>query len=403
VSDPGVHARAHAEELTRLLADLVAIPSVTGDELALAEFCAGWLTEHGVEARLQPVDGRANVIGVAGVGPDALVLSGHLDTVPPERAGWTRDPFEPLLEEGRLVGLGASDLKASLAACLMAQRFVAQRAAAGERVGGRLVTAFTVEEETTGRGTRAFLDEALESGLLDPARTVAVITEPSNLVDVGLGNKGTCFAVVRLVGRGGHGSRPAEADSPIDGVRALLEGLPALHGALAARHAHARLGVPSITPTVVRAGDVARRNAIPDEAELVLDCRVTPGLWADGFRELSAHLDVYLEECLPEGVEGSAELTLARPGQLLDEAHPLALLALATLRDEMGLERAAFHWAPSGNDACFFAERGIDALNKVGPGLPSQAHRGDEYADVELAVRAVEFYARLALSWFAAR
>ena len=60
------------DEILGLLADMIAIDSVTGNERPLAEFCAGWLRAHGIEAILQPCKDRFNTIGVVGQGTDAL-------------------------------------------------------------------------------------------------------------------------------------------------------------------------------------------------------------------------------------------------------------------------------------------------------------------------------------------
>lgn len=384
--------RERSEEVAGLLARMISIPSVTGDELALARACCDWLGEHGVAPTLVPCLGRANAVGVVGAGERALVLSGHLDTVPPEPGAWSGDAFEPRREGDRIHGLGASDMKASLAAAAFAARWLAE---SGAPLAGRLVLAFTVEEETTGRGTVELLRWARATGFLDPPRTSCIVMEPTGLEPC-LGNRGTVFARIELTGLGGHGSRPAASRNPIDECRALLARLADLQDELGRSAADPDLGAPTLTPTVVRAGDGARPNAIPERAELVVDCRVPPALWADGFAPLRERLEEVVVRRAAAGYTARLELVNARPGQRLARDHALPATVLELLRGPLRRPTADFHFTPAGNDAVFFEREGIPALNKLGPGLTACAHRADEYALLPLVLDAVELYARAA-------
>ena len=98
-----------------LLAELVAIPSVSGNEKWLAERLAALLLDGGASVAQ---DGR-NVCARRGDGGPTLLLNSHIDTVPPVD-GWTTYPWNPRIEGDRLVGLGANDAKASVAAMLEA-------------------------------------------------------------------------------------------------------------------------------------------------------------------------------------------------------------------------------------------------------------------------------------------
>ncbi len=386
-------AARHRDEVTRLLADMVAIDSVTGREEAFGAFCADWLAAEGIDARLVPCEGRANLVaqlGSTAPGAPTLVVSGHLDTVPADAARWSRDPWDPAVVDGRMVGLGTSDLKASIAAAFVAARYLRDA-----DLAGRVVLAMTVEEETTGAGTRGFLEWALAEGFLDPARTVAAVTEPTGLDHVSLGNRGTCFAAARVVGRGGHGSRPHLARNPLDAVHELLAGLPEVRARWERTAADPELGRSQATPTSVLGGARERLNMIPETAELVLDCRVNRPLWEDGFAPLARQLEQLAEPARAAGFEVAWQLLHRRGGHKLAADHPLARLGLDVLRGDLGFERAEFRYTPAANDAVFFAECGIPALNKVGPGHPECAHRVDEHVEIENLVRGVAFFVQL--------
>ena len=102
--------------MTDLLQKLIAIPSLSRDEKAVADFLEAWLTEQG----LAPHRCGNNLWCSHGSGP-AVLLDAHIDTVKPV-AGWRRDPFTPAVEDGRLYGLGSNDDGASVVAIIEAYR-----------------------------------------------------------------------------------------------------------------------------------------------------------------------------------------------------------------------------------------------------------------------------------------
>src|ERR1700756_2732724 len=123
----------------------IAVPSFTGSEGAMAELMAETFEEMGLHVQWQQVeDGRANVLGIregAGGGP-SLMLNGHLDTSYSGREPWLRHvpgfQPQPFVEEGRLYGLGISNMKGALACYVEAVRALAD---AGVRLRGDLMIA----------------------------------------------------------------------------------------------------------------------------------------------------------------------------------------------------------------------------------------------------------------------
>jgi acetylornithine deacetylase/succinyl-diaminopimelate desuccinylase-like protein len=383
------------DAIVQLLSDMVAIDSVTGNEGPLAEHCAGWLREHGIEAILQPCKGRHNVLGVVGSGEPALIVSGHLDTVPPNQGEWTYGPFTPTIADGKLYGLGTSDLHASTVGAYFASLFLRD---AG--LPGRLVTAFTIEEETTGDGTIGFLEWAERERFLDFSRTQCVVTEPTGLDQICLGNRGSSFLVLRVQGLGGHGSRPHLSRNPIDKLRAVLDGLDELERRWAERYPDAEFGHTTLTPTAFNAGELDRTNVIPEVAEAVVDCRPTPTLYREDLKLFRAELGECLRGFEEEGYEISVEELYPREGHKLDQAHPLAQTVMRVVREDLGRPQAEFRYTPAGNDAVFFGIKGIPTINKVGPGHPECAHRVDEHVSLENLFLGVELYTWIALRHF---
>jgi acetylornithine deacetylase len=237
-----------AAEVLALHRDLVAIRSVSGEEGAIADFAAGWLAGRGVAAERI----GNSLLAIAGEGP-LLLLDSHLDTVPPA-AGWTRDPFAVAVVDGRVVGLGSNDAKASVAAMMAA--FV--ELASGDPLPFALGLALVEGEETRGTGTQNVLAELASRG-----RSVlaAVIGEPTSL-DVAAAQKG--LLILELVA---HGDTCHAAHAVALGARnaavALARDLVALDRREIAPP-HPQLGPTTLQPTVVQAGSA--RNVVPGTA-----------------------------------------------------------------------------------------------------------------------------------------
>ncbi|HET7041592.1 MAG TPA: M20/M25/M40 family metallo-hydrolase, partial [Gemmatimonadales bacterium] len=253
-------------EILALHRAITAIRSVSGEEAALADFLGDLLRRNRVPvARL-----GASLLATVGEGP-VLLFDTHLDTVPPA-AGWTRDPWDVEVVEGRVYGLGANDAKASVAA--MTAAFLAFREA---DLPFTLALALVEGEETRGTGTEAVLAELARRGTPPEA---AVVGEPTGL-DIAIAQKG--LMVLELVARGEacHAANAA-ALGAANAARRLARDLVALE-ALDLGAPHPRLGPVTVEPTQLRAGTA--RNVVPGEATALLDVRTTPGLHGRGLVE----------------------------------------------------------------------------------------------------------------------
>ena len=149
----------------QLLELLVSTPSVSGDEGRIATSLSGILSGGGFKIQRE---GNSIWFTVGqGVRPNLLLLS-HLDTVPP-CAGWNSDPFKAYIKDGKIVGLGANDAKASVAAMILTAREIQHR-----HYEGSITFAFVADEERGGDGIRAIKPQL---GHID----AAVVGEPTGL------------------------------------------------------------------------------------------------------------------------------------------------------------------------------------------------------------------------------
>ena len=163
----------HEDEMTEFLIKMLRIPSVTGQEGDIQAFMAKTLAENGMvvdvfepsvdELRKHPAfvepqssyAGRPDVVGVlkgAG-GGRSLLLNGHIDVIPEGAAeNWEHGPWSGDIEDGKIYGRGASDMKSGAAAMTMALRALQQ---SGIRLQGDVTAEYVMDEELTGNGTLA--------------------------------------------------------------------------------------------------------------------------------------------------------------------------------------------------------------------------------------------------------
>jgi acetylornithine deacetylase len=348
-------------EILALHRAITAIRSVSGEEAGVADFLGDLLRRN----RVAVTRTGASLLATVGEGP-VLLFDTHLDTVPPA-SGWTRDPWDVRVVDGRVYGLGANDAKASVAA--MTAAFLAFREA---DLPFTLALALVEGEETRGTGTEAVLAELARRGTPPEA---AVVGEPTGL-DIAIAQKG--LMVLELVARGEacHAANAA-ALGAANAARRLARDLVALE-ALDLGAPHPSLGPVTVEPTQLRAGTA--RNVVPGEATALLDVRTTPGLHGRGLVErleaaVTGEVRVLSERLKPrETPEASPLVDAAR------EARPEArLFGSSTLSDLVFME-------------------GIPAL-KCGPGKTERSHTADEYVLESEILDGARFYTRLVRAW----
>ena len=326
------------------LARYVAIPSLSRHETALADAIAADLTRAGLHVRRQ----ANNLWCELGDTPrPRLLLNSHLDTVPPGQ-GWSHDPWQPQVCEGRLSGLGANDAKGCVVALLTTMLHLRKLLNRRESLGGTIVLALTAEEETSGQGLATLLPSLAP---LD----AAVVGEPTGLVPM-IAQRG--LLVLRGVahGRTGHPANtpPESADNAIATAARDLTSLadfdwgPA-HWLLGHCHAH-----------VTRIHGGIANNVIPDTCEFTLDIRTTPlethhALYERLRTALRSELQIHSDRLVP--VETALETAIVQ----------------ATCRARPGVHPAG---SPAMSDMVFLA--GVPAV-KFGPGQSARSHTPNEF------------------------
>ena len=337
------------------LSEFVAIPSVSGDEGRLADRIVEICGEAGVSAARR---GR-NVVAQRGDGAPRLLLNSHLDTVPPVE-GWSADPWSPRLSDGRLIGLGANDAKASVAAMLEA--FLTAPLSGS----GSLVFAATCDEETGGEGL-----ETLAAGL---AFDDAIVGEPNGFT-VAVSQKGLVKLRLTARGRAGHAARPHLADNAI--VRAAKDVLAVEGLEFTVEDPH--LGKPTAAVTLVSGG--VKSNVVPDRCEMTVDARTIGGF--DNEAMIAA---------IRNAVSSDVEVLSARFRPV--RGDPASRIARAALSAVGGGETGGFASVSDLAHLC-----GKPAI-VFGPGSPSESHRANESIALDALVEAPDIYRRTIAAYF---
>ncbi|HZQ81960.1 MAG TPA: M20/M25/M40 family metallo-hydrolase [Gaiellaceae bacterium] len=326
--------------ITELLSQLVAIDSVNpslvdggAGEREVADFVAEWGRAAGLEVDVVGSPARPSVVLRARGRGDgrSLLLCGHLDTV--GVTGMT-DPHTPRIDGDWLYGRGSYDMKAGLAAALVAVREAAQLELAGD-----VVVAAVADEEDASIG----MEEVLRSVHAD----AAIVTEPTEL-DVVVAHKGFMWSEVEVRGRAAHGSRPALGIDAIVKTGPLLIALAELDEALSVQTHHPLLGRGSVHASLIAGGH--ELSSYPDRCVLTIERRTLPG-------ERAADVERELGELLDRCAAGDADFAatqrtlLVRDPLEVDAGHEIVRTVAAAAAEVSGTEHAiagASFWADSG-------------------------------------------------------
>jgi acetylornithine deacetylase len=355
--------------LREMCARLIATPSVSstnpdldcGNE-AVAALLAEWFEALGFAVERMPVEpGKCNVVATAGRGAGGLVLAGHTDTVPYDAGRWRFDPLAATEHDGRLYGLGSSDMKGFLALALDALRDTDLR-----RLQAPLVLLATCDEETTMNGARALV--AADR----PRARHALIGEPTCMRPVHA-HKGIFTTAIRIRGRSGHSSNPALGRSALDGMHRVICALIGLRSELAQAHIDPAFEVPAPTLNLgyIHGGD--NPNRICAECELHIDFRTLPGMPLEGMQAL-------VRERVAQALDGlGLELEIVPLCAGTDAlGTPVTADIVRACAELTGHAPAT---AAFSTEAPFLSALGMDTV-VLGPGDVAVAHQPDEYLDL---------------------
>ena len=384
----------------------IAIPSFTGSEEELARFVQRTFEELGLQVQWQQVEeGRANVLGTwagAGGGP-SLMFNGHLDTSYSGREPWLAHvpgfQPEPFVREGRLYGLGISNMKGALACYVEAVRALQD---AGVRLRGDVLLATVCGEiektqygEAQGAEFRGYAAGTrhlvTHGGLAD----MCVLGEPTE-AKVVLGHFGSLWLRISTRGNFIHTAftEGRRGENSILRMREVLDAVLEWIPAWESDPENAYRGASAIVNVgALQGGFGWRVSRTPHRTDLFLDVRVPPTKPMPVARRQVLELVRGLAERFPEyGVEG--EVYVTAPGAEIEEDHPLVAAIDESHAEVFGSapERDVTRWF---SDASVLSRYGIATVNYgTSSGLPDPEY--GENLEIDGLVKIAEVYARAA-------
>ncbi len=326
------------QEAIDLLDRLIATPSTSRDEAATADIVEAFLKAR-VKGKVERI--YNNVYVRTPLWDDSrptLLMNSHHDTVRPSTS-YTRDPYEPTHEEGRIYGLGSNDAGGSVVSLISAYRYLEM-----EPLPYNMLLAISAEEEVMGEhGMRALLPTL---GHID----MALVGEPTGM-QAAVGERGLVVMDCTAHGIRGHAARN-------EGVNALYKAMEDIERIRNYRFERTSplLGDIKMTVTQISAG--TQHNVVPDECKFVIDIRTT-----DAY---SNEETVKIVQQLLEA-DTKERSTRVHASAIYTE-HPLVKAAIAIGRETFV--------SPTTSDMALM--HGIPSL-KMGVGQSSRSHGADEY------------------------
>lgn len=409
------------DDLVALTRDLIRIPTVNppGDAYTdCAEFIGRRLAARGFAVEYVRGVGaagdsdrypRTNVVArieAARPGP-CVHFNGHIDVVPAGQ-GWTVDPFEGVVKDGRVYGRGACDMKGGLAAAIVAVESLIDQ---GLFTAGALEISGTVDEESGGYGGVGHL--AKLGYFSRPRVDHVIIPEPLNVDRVCIGHRGVWWAEIETKGRVAHGSMPFLGNCAVRHMGAVLH---RIEEELIPRLAAKRTAMPvvpegarqsTININAIHGGqredhDGLPSPMVPDRCRMVIDRR-------------------YLIEEDPEAVRAEIvaileDLRAKRPGFDYELREVLAFLPTMTDADapvvravaeaiEAVLGRPATQVVSPGT----YDQKHVVRIGHLkdciayGPGILDLAHQPDEYVGIDDMIHSAQVMAMATLTLFGER
>jgi len=352
----------HLQNLVALPSVSCAVPEWDMSNRAVIDYLANCFANLGFSTEVMSLEqaGKANLLATLGSGDGGLVLAGHSDTVPYDADRWQSDPFALTEKDGKLYGLGATDMKGFFPVIIEAVKPYLD-----QTFKHPLIVLATADEESSMSGARALA----KTGIPGATPRYAVIGEPTELVPIRM-HKGIMMEAVRVRGQSGHSSNPALGKNALEAMNQVINELIGLRSELQLKYRNAGFAVqtPTLNLGCIHGGDGA--NRICGDCELHFDLRLLPGMDND---EVRAAIQ---QRLTPIAERSGTDIVLSSLFEGVDpfgEDEQSELVKLCEQLTGHHSESVAF-----ATEAPFMQQLGMQTV-VMGPGSINQAHQPDEF------------------------
>ena len=370
--------------------------------LALIEDVKAYCEQLGlsVDLTFNEAKNKANLFVTVPAGANAddvnhgLVLSGHTDVVPVDGQDWTSEPFTATIRGDKLYGRGACDMKGFIACALTMLPQAVKLSNAGQ-LRRPLHLALSFDEEIGCLGAPLILADLKARGITPD---YCIVGEPTNMAMV-VAHKGIAVYRCRVHGKSAHSSLIAQGVNAISYASRLVGYVDTLAEELSARNGALEDGdevftVPYSTLSVGTIHGGTATNIVPNLCEFTFDYRNLPHMTQDDvlapIQAKIAELNAQMQARAPEtGIELMQEESV--PAMTDNDSAELQSLIAALTGDD---ERHKVAYATEGGQ---FTNAGIPTII-CGPGSIEQAHKADEYVELNEIVRCDGFLQKLLTS-----
>lgn len=363
----------HLQHLVALPSVSCAVPEWDMSNRAVIDYLANCFADLGFNTQVIPLaqSNKANLVATLGSGDGGLVLAGHSDTVPYDAGRWQSDPFTLTEKDGKLYGLGATDMKGFFPVIIEAIKPYI-----GQTFKHPLIVLATADEESSMSGARALA----HTGIPGATPRYAVIGEPTELVPIRM-HKGIMMEAVRVHGQSGHSSNPALGKNALEAMNEVINELISLRTELQLKYRNPGFAVqtPTLNLGCIHGGDGA--NRICGACELHFDLRLLPGMDNDALRA------TIQQRLTPIAERSGTDIVLSSLFEGVDpfgEDEHSELVKICEQLTGNHSESVAF-----ATEAPFMQQLGMQTI-VMGPGSINQAHQPDEFIPLNQIVPAVK-------------
>lgn len=344
--------KRYTNDAVELLSELISTPSVSRDEKAAADVLQRKIKEWRLPCKR--IGNNLIVAKRLSKKKPTMLLNAHIDTVKPVET-WTRDPFVPTIEDGKLYGLGANDCGGGLVSLLQVYRILSVE----KDIPYNIIYVASCEEEVSGQnGFSAVLPEL-------PPIDVAIVGEPTGM-NPAIAEKGLMVIDGVAHGKSGHAAR----NEGVNAINEVLDDLQWLRD-YQFRKVSPFLGETRATVTVVHAG--TQHNVIPDKVEFVIDVR-TNEYYQNEF------VFAFLQKHMKSELKARS---FRLHSSFFPEDHPLIKRCKRMRMKPYG--------SPTLSDQALMPFPSF----KLGPGESSRSHTADEYIEIDEIRNAIKTYVKL--------
>ncbi|PBQ32017.1 acetylornithine deacetylase [Sphingobacteriaceae bacterium] len=353
INNDGLAGPLLKEEVIGLLQELISIPSFSRQENESADLIEKFLSNKNISLtrKLNNVWCRNKHFNAA---KPTILLNSHHDTVKPN-SGYTNNPYEGFIKEGKLYGLGSNDAGGPLVSLLAAFLFFYEK----EELKYNFIFAATAEEEISGPNGIAALIEDL------PKIAFAVVGEPTGM-QMAIAEKGLMVLDCKVLGKAGHAARNEGQNA----IYAAFEHIKWFSSFKFPKKSEI-LGDIKMSVTVIKSGE--QHNVVPALCEFTVDVRTT-----------DAYTNEQVFEIIKKGVpcEITARSFRLQPSKIRKD-HPFVLEGIKLNRGTYG--------SPTMSDQALMPWPSL----KMGPGESARSHSADEFIYVKEIEEGIDIYIKI--------